>query len=209
MTMAPAARSRPGTSPSAAAGGSSACRREPRVVVIPATSSRSLTRAGSPASGPTGSPAARGRSGSAGSAGAWSPRSAEPPPSPPRPRERLPRAQRDDRADPLVAGLDQGQGPLHQLPRGDLPVAQQLRQPTDHEPSASCRPALASSCAASASATRVSAATSIDRPSSQYRTPATGSPTNRDRSAPPMASATKPVNSPVLKNGTITTKPTR
>src|SRR3954466_14380479 len=101
--MPPAARSRPGTRPSRVAGGSPACSSEPRVVVIPATSSRSFTRTGRPATRPT---------------------RAAPRPDrvPPRPgpvdlgglRERLVRPQGDDGTQVAVAGLDQPQGALDQ-----------------------------------------------------------------------------------------------
>ncbi len=54
-TMAPAARSRATTRPSAVADGASASQSLPIVVGMPATSIRSFTRTGSPASGPLGS----------------------------------------------------------------------------------------------------------------------------------------------------------
>lgn len=73
--IAPAARSRPGTSPSRSAGGASANKSEPYVVGKPLRSSMSFTRNGTPASGPASSPRATRSSRAAASARASSARS--------------------------------------------------------------------------------------------------------------------------------------
>src|SRR5690606_28120956 len=61
-TMQPAARRRATWAESCMAAGSPACSAEPLVVVYPVTSSTSFTASGTPARGPTSSPAATRRS---------------------------------------------------------------------------------------------------------------------------------------------------